>query len=124
MFKMIVLVYRLPHLSLAEFETYWADKHAPLVKKHSKALRFVRYVQSYNVNSPEVAEFARMRGWTEPCEALAEVWWQSKAEMEAAFASSEAQAAVAELAADEARFCDMTRMAALLTTENVVFDYT
>lgn len=121
MIKMIVAVYRRPDLTLEQFETYWQDIHGPLAAIHGRTLGMKRYVQSYGVDAPEIQEFAKSRGWVEPPEALAEVWWSSKQAMEDGFATPEGIEASRILAEDEARFCDMTRMSAFLTRENVVF---
>jgi len=124
MLKMIVEVYRKPGLSIEEFENYWLNVHGPLVKRYSHILRFKRYIQSHNIHSEEVREFTRMRGWPDPCEALAEVWWESEEDMREALSSAEGQAAQKALAEDEAKFCDMTRMGAFLANEKTIFDYT
>lgn len=121
MIKMIVTVYRRPELSLEAFEAYWEGTHAPLVAEYGRKLGIRRYVQSYWVDAPEVQEFARSRGWVAPPEALAEVWWDSREAMEAGFATPEGQEASRILAEDEAKFCDMTRMAAFLSREFLVF---
>lgn len=124
MIKMIVTIHRRPDLSVEEFNTYWREKHAPLVGELGRVLGMKRYLQSYGIDAPEIREFAQSRGWAEPPEALTEVWWTSREEMEAAFASAEGQRASALLAEDEAKFCDMTRMSAFLSYENEVFsDY-
>ena len=118
---MIVAIYRRPDLTLEQFETYWRDVHAPLAGVHGRTLGMKRYIQSYGIDAPEIQEFARSRGWVEPPEALTEVWWESREAMEAAFATPEGQKASAILAEDEAKFCDMTKMSAFLTYENMVF---
>lgn len=123
MIKMVVQVYRKPGMSVEAFEDYWLNVHGPLVRKLAPILRFKKYVQSHNLQSEEVAEFNRMRGWPEPCEALAEVWWESEEEMRAGMGSPEAADAQRQLAEDEAQFCDMTRLGAFLSREMTIFDY-
>lgn len=123
MIKMVVQVYRKPGMSLEEFTDYWLNVHGPLVRRLSKTLRFKRYIQSHNLHSAEVAELGRIRGWAEPCEALAEVWWDSEEDMRAATETPEGREAQALLAEDEAKFCDMTRLGAFLCREEVIFDY-
>ncbi|MFW2830384.1 EthD domain-containing protein [Sphingomonas sp. ID0503] len=118
---MIVAVYRRPELTLEEFESYWRDTHGPLAAIYGRVLGMKRYVQSYGIDAPEIQAFARSRGWVEPPEALAEVWWESRDAMEAAFDTPEGREASRILAEDEAKFCDMTRMSAFLSYENVVF---
>ncbi len=124
MIKMVVQVFRKPELSAEEFKRYWIDVHGPLVKRVAPILRIKRYIQSHNLHSEEVAVFNKMRGWPGACEALAEVWWDSEAEMRAGMSSPESVAAQRELAEDEARFCDMTRMGAFLSSEVIILDET
>lgn len=121
MIKMIVTVFRKPGLTKEAFESYWLDNHAPLVAVHGRTLGMRRYVQSHGVFAPDIEAFAQSRGWAEPPEALAEVWWNSKADMEAGFASPEGQEASRILAEDEAKFCDMTKMSAFLAEEKEIF---
>lgn len=45
MIKIAFCLRRLPTLSLQEFQKYWLEVHAPLVKKHQQVLRIARYVQ-------------------------------------------------------------------------------
>ena len=122
MIKMVVEVYRKPGMSLEEFEDYWLNKHGPLVKKYGPAMGMKRYVQSHNVPSEAIAEFRRSRGWAEPCEALAEVWWESEEAMLAAMSSPEGQEASKILAEDEVKFCDMTRLTAFLSKEHEIYN--
>lgn len=122
MLKMVVEVYRKPGLSVEEFEDYWLNKHGPLVKKYGRAMGMKRYVQSHNVPSQAIADFRKMRGWPEPCEALAEVWWESEESMLAAMSSPEGQEASKILAEDEAKFCDMTRISAFLSKEHEIYN--
>lgn len=122
MLKMVVEVYRKPGMSLEEFEDYWLNTHGPLVRKYGRAMGMKRYVQSHNVPSEAIAEFRRSRGWAEPCEALAEVWWESEEAMLAAMSSPEGQEASKILAEDEAKFCDMTRLTAFLSKEHEIYN--
>jgi uncharacterized protein (TIGR02118 family) len=123
MLKMVIEVYRKPGMSLEEFEDYWLNKHGPLVRKHGPAMGMKRYVQSHNVPSEAIAEFRRARGWAEPCEALAEVWWESEEAMLAAMSSPEGQEASKILAEDEVNFCDMTRLTAFLAKEHEIYNH-
>jgi len=124
MIKMVVTVYRKPGMSWEKFESRWRVEHGDLVRSYAKTLRFKKYVQSHFKPSADIDAFAAVRGWKPPPEGLAEIWWESIAEMQAAFATPEGQAASKDLARDESEFVDHTRISAFLSEEFVVFDYT
>jgi uncharacterized protein (TIGR02118 family) len=120
---MVVSVYRKPGMSWDEFTQRWRVVHGDLVRSYAKTLRFKKYVQSHFQPSADVEAFAKIRGWLPPPEGLAEIWWESAEEMQAAFATPEGQAASVDLARDESEFVDHTRISAFLSKEFVVFDY-
>ena len=66
MVKLVFCLRRLPHLSLAEFQEYWLQKHGPLVRSHAETLRIRRYVQTHTLDNAGlqwgVAELSRGAG--------------------------------------------------------------
>jgi len=122
--KMVVQNYGCPDITQEQFVARWRTKHAKLVTECSRAMGMVRYVQSEKIPSPDLDTFARSRGWAQPADSLTEVWWESKAAMEAAMGSPEGQASSALLQADEQEFCDSKRLSAFLSVEHVIFDFT
>ena len=60
MIKLVYCLRRLPQLSREEFQRYWRENHAPLVKKHSETLRIRRYVQVHT-SDDSVTEALRAR---------------------------------------------------------------
>ncbi|MEW6270992.1 MAG: EthD domain-containing protein [Thermodesulfobacteriota bacterium] len=46
MLKLVFCLTRLPHLSREEFQRYWRERHAPLVRSHAATLRIQRYASS------------------------------------------------------------------------------
>ena len=120
--KMVATTWRKPGMSLEEFTARWSNEHARLVKQHKDAMGFARYVQSHTFSSPEIAEFARARGWASPPDGIAELWWESEEALRQAFGSEAAARASQILEADERVFVDTTKTAAFLTTEYEVFN--
>ncbi len=59
---MIVEVWRRPDLSAEQFAQRWLNAHGALVRKHAKAMGFVRYVQSHKQPSAAIDAFAAARG--------------------------------------------------------------
>ena len=123
MIKMVVEVWKKPGMTDEAFREPWLVQHGNLVRKHAKAMGFLRYVQSHKQPSPEIEAFAAGRGWKPAPDGLTEVWWESEASMQAAMASPEGIAASAELAVDEKEFIDSPQISAYLATEEEIFNF-
>jgi len=118
--KLIFCLHRLPHLSRAEFQRYWREVHGPLVRRHASALRIQRYVQAHTLDDPLNAALQAGRGAQEAFDGVAELWWDSRADFEAATASAEGRAAGLALLEDEQRFIDLSRSSLFVTEEQAV----
>jgi uncharacterized protein (TIGR02118 family) len=109
MIKLSFCLHRLPHLSREEFQRYWREDHAPLVRKNRKALRIRRYVQTHAATT-ELNDAVRAgRNAPEMYDGVAELWWESFDELQAAMMSPEGQVAGLELLEDERKFIDLAR---------------
>lgn len=124
MIKMVVEVWKKPDMTDEAFAKRWLVEHGALVKKHAKAMGFLRYIQSHKVPSKDIEAFAEGRGWKGAPDGLTEVWWESEESMNAALSSPEGIAASAELAEDEVKFTYGPKLSAFLATEEVIFDFT
>lgn len=120
MIKLVYCLRRLPHLSREEFQRHWRDKHAPLVRKHAKALRIRRVVQVHTLDDPINDALSRSRAGPEPYDGVAENWFDSLEDLAAAIASPEGQEAVRELLEDERRFIDLERSPLWIAQEHSV----
>lgn len=108
MFKMIYCLRRKPGLSREDFQRYWRDQHAPLVRRHAPSLGVRRYAQSHTVDVPMLAMVPAARGSTgQDYDGVAELWWDSREALFAALATDAAQRASRELLEDEATFIDL-----------------
>jgi uncharacterized protein (TIGR02118 family) len=118
MLKLVFCLRRLPQLSRDEFQRYWLEVHGPLVRGHAAALRIRRYVQSHTAD-PDLNEGLRAsRGSDEPFDGVAELWWDSRADFEAATQSAAGHAASLALYEDERRFIDHARSPLFVTEEH------
>jgi uncharacterized protein (TIGR02118 family) len=99
----MILVKRKQGMSSADFAAYWLGPHAAL------ALRLER-LKGYRVNLVE-----RWLGTPEDWDGIAELWFESEADMVAAYESM-AEA----LGEDRPKFIEMTRVA--VVREEVVLD--
>ena len=122
MLKLTFCLHRLPGLSRDEFQRYWRETHAPLVRRHADALGVERYVQVHAGHDDLSAALRAGRGGPEAYDGVAELWWKDRPAFEAALATPAGQRAGAELLADERRFIDLSRSPLWLGDENPVVE--
>ncbi len=119
MIKLTFCLTRLPHLSRAEFQTYWYETHAPLVASVREVLRIRRYVQLHSLPA-EVSETLRAtREGPEGFDGVAQLWWDSFDDM----ATRDPKAAEAGrlLLEDERKFIDLPKSPLWWGEEKVIF---
>jgi uncharacterized protein (TIGR02118 family) len=109
MVKILFCLRRLPTLSAQEFQKYWYEVHAPLVKKHQKVLRIARYVQFHSDLGEITQKLTAFRDSPEPFDGVAEIWYESREALETLGKDPQARAASKELKEDEMRFIDTTK---------------
>ena len=118
MIKLTFCLKRLPGLSREEFQTYWRERHAPLVQRHAKTLAIARYVQSHTLPEGTALALARPRGSEgQEYDGIAELWWTDMASFAAAAETQEGRIAGQELLEDEARFIDLPNSPIFLVEE-------
>lgn len=118
MVKLVFCLRRLPHLSRAEFQRYWRERHGPLVLSRAAMLGIRRYVQTHADHEPLSMALAATRGAPEPYDGVAELWWDSTDALAAATATPAGAAAGLALLEDERRFIDHARSPLFLATEH------
>jgi uncharacterized protein (TIGR02118 family) len=112
MIKALVFLQRRPGLSPKGFRRYWHDVHGPLAASMPGVRR---YVQNH-VN--ELPGILRDGSYAElPCDGVAELWFDSLDALQAAFASPNGRACLA----DNANFVDNERTV-LVAVDEVVFE--
>ena len=124
MIKLVYVIVRRPDLSSEAFTDYWLNRHGPLVAAHAEALRLRKYVQSHLVEHPSNEAMRAARGMLPAADGVTEVWWDSLADFQAAYATPSGGAAGAALAEDEATFIDFSRSCVFMTEEHPIFDRT
>jgi uncharacterized protein (TIGR02118 family) len=121
MIKLVFTLRRREGMSREEFQRYWREQHAPLVKRHAEALHIRRYVQVHARDTDLDDAIAGPRGsGPRYYDGAAELWWDSLDDLLAAFTSEAGQAAGRELLEDEQRFIDLPSSPLWLGEENVV----
>ena len=105
MFKVLFFLHRRSDLSFGEFLRYSEATHIPLV---ARVPGLVRYVVNHTAAIPQ--------GSGAPYDAVAELWFASVGDFEAAFTTPEGIAALQ----DQPNYLDMERTHMLFVNEKVV----
>jgi len=120
MIKLTFVLRRLPALSREDFQSYWLERHGPLVRALAPRLGIRRYVQLHTMEA-DVNELLRAsRGGPEPCDGVAELWFDDARALEAAASTAEGREAALTLLEDERRFIDLARSPLFVGTEHAI----
>lgn len=121
MIKLLFALRRREGMTREEFQRYWREQHAPLVKRHAETLQIRRYVQVHSLETDLDEAIAAPRG-SQPhfYDGVAEISWDSFEQLAAAFSSEAGQAAAGELLEDERRFIDLRSSPIWLGDDHVV----
>ena len=120
MIKLVFCLRRLPEMSREEFQRYWREQHAPLVREAAAALGVRRYVQAHTLTTPVNEGLRRGRGGPEEYDGVAELWFESLEALAAAGATPEGRAAGRRLLEDERRFIDLARSPVWVAEEHTI----
>lgn len=121
MIKLTFCLHRLPNFSREAFQKYWLEKHAPLVAKNCETLKILRYVQMHSSTTDLNDVIRAGRTAPEMYDGVAELWWNSFDDLQAAMRSPEGQAAGLELLEDERKFIDLARSPLFFGEEKEIF---
>jgi hypothetical protein len=117
--KLMFCCRRRAELTTEEFQTYWRNSHADLVRSVRAAIpTMTRYVQNHTVFGPMTDGVRDSRGAGEPYDGVAEIW----IDLEATADDPQTMAAAMQrLLEDELTFVDMPRSSIFFTEEHVIF---
>ena len=90
------------------------------MRQHAATLRIRRYVQLHTREDALNDVLRASRGGPEPYDGIAELWWESREDLQAATASPEGRQANLELLEDERRFIDLGRSPLWIAEEHPV----
>lgn len=119
MMHLIFCLRRLPHLSREEFQRYWRERHAPLVRAYATALGIQRYVQAHSIDAEMSRAVAASRGAPDPYDGVAELWFERDT-LFSRLATPEAVEAGRILLEDERKFIDLPNSPIFFAEDNVV----
>ena len=117
MIKLVYCLCRRPGMSREDFQAYWFDRHAPLVKAHAESLGIARYVQVHTQTGALSDGIRASRGAPEAYDGVAELWFDDDA-----FANPRPGAADASriLEEDEAKFIDFSKSPVFFAVERPI----
>lgn len=120
MIKLSFCLRRLPELTREQFQDYWLDRHAPLVREVAPALRIRRYVQSHTADIASISAAVEARGGTPAYDGVAELWWDSVKDIVAVGETKEGRDAGRRLLADERNFIDLAQSSIFYVREHAI----
>jgi uncharacterized protein (TIGR02118 family) len=120
MIKLVFALRRRQEMSREEFQRYWREQHAPLVREHAEVLGIRRYVQVHTLADEIHAPLRMSRGAPEAFDGVAELWFDDLESLGASVVTEAGQAAARALLEDERRFIDHARSPLWLAEENPV----
>ena len=122
MIRISYLMRRLPQLSLAEFQSYWSEKHPQAAPDDAfSTLGVKRYVQVLPLETDARDLVIGPRtGLVEPFDGIAELWVESIEMLERDWSTEKAKEYLEIFFKDEQNFIDWTRSTILVSKENVV----
>jgi EthD domain len=117
--KLVFCARRRAGLTPEEFQTYWRNSHADLVRSVRAAIpTMTRYVQNHTVFGPLTDSVRDSRGAGEPYDGVAEIWIDFDATVEDPEATA---TAMQRLLDDELTFVDMPRSSVFIAEEHLIF---
>jgi uncharacterized protein (TIGR02118 family) len=123
MVKLVYCLRRLSHLTREEFQRYWWETHAPLVRERAGVLGIRRYVQVHTLDTPlNEALRASRSSSEEPFDGVAELWWESLEALGGSTSTEEGRKAGRELLEDEKKFIDFKRSVIFVAEEKPVLE--
>jgi uncharacterized protein (TIGR02118 family) len=118
MIAMIACAKRRVGMSPAEFNRYWIEDHAPLVRSVPEVMRHVRkYVQFHS--DPDVGKGDSPFGGSAAYDGVGELWFDSRESMKKAF---EEPRYFEVIRPDELKFLDLEKCLVFITQEFVIHD--
>jgi len=118
MIKFVMCLTRRSDMTREQFQDYWKHKHGPFFMENAAIMRAKKYVQSLTLNTPLNEGLRTSRGMLPEYDGVAEVWFESEADLMEAMSSPEGQKLSAALLEDEGNFIDHSKSSAFIVEEH------
>ena len=118
MIKFVMCITRHSDMTREEFKDYWMNQHGPFFMENAAAMRAKKYVQSQTLDTPLNEGLRSSRGMQPEYDGVAEVWFESEAELIEGMSSPEGQKLGAALLEDEGNFIDHSKSSAFIVEEH------
>ena len=118
MIKLVMCLCRRPDMTREQFQDYWLNQHGPFFQQNAGEMRAKKYVQSHTIETPLNKEMINSRGMLPEYDGVAEVWFESEADLMEAMSSPAGQKLSAALLEDEGNFVDHSKSTAFLVREH------
>ena len=122
MIKFVFCLRRKPGMSRQEFQTYWRERHAALVREHAQTIGCKRYVQAHTLQSELNSELRATRGAPDEYDGVAELWFDEREFTNPTLDRERVQQASERLIEDEREFIDLSRSPLFWAKEHVVIE--
>lgn len=120
MTELLFCLRRRADLTQEEFQRYWLDHHAPLVRRHAETLGMESYVQAHTLTSPVNEGLRAGRDGPPPYDGVARLTWPNAEAIAEAARTPEGRAAAEALIVDERHFIDLERSPLWVAENHVV----
>lgn len=117
--RLVFPLQRRPELSREDFQRYWREQHAPLVRSRARILGIQRYVQVHTDLDAETDPGRAARDGAPPHDGVAELWIDTDL---AEGTIEQRRTAASELLADEATFIDLAASPFFYGVEHTIVD--
>jgi uncharacterized protein (TIGR02118 family) len=122
MIKLVFCLRRKPGMSREAFQSYWRERHAPLVRKYADTIRCKRYTQLHTTGPSSNAELRATRGAPEEYDGVAELWFDEGDFANPSVDMAKVREATAQLIADEREFIDLAQSPLFWTQEQPIIE--
>lgn len=119
MIKLIMCLARRSDLSREQFQDYWLNQHGPFFQQNAGTMRAKKYLQCHTMDTPLNSGMREARGMQPEYDGVAEVWFDSEADLMEAMGSAEMQQLSEALLKDEANFIDHSKSSAFIVREHL-----
>lgn len=113
MIKLSFCLTRKDHLTREQFQDYWINKHAPLVKSVSKDLKIIKYHQIHCKEFDFLDSTRRVRvpkgALPDEYDGIAEIYWDTWDDLKSLSDDSKARTAGKILLDDETKFINFAK---------------